>query len=168
MDRVCTDERQPAKIVIIGVGNLLLKDEGVGIHVIEELQKEDLPSEVMVLDGGVGGIGLLDFFRGASKVLLIDAADIDLEPGAVVRFSPEEVKGKKESPRFSAHEVGLWEVLELAKALDHYPPEVIIIGVQPKEISWGTDLTPEVQAAVPKVLEAVFKEIQASITRSAH
>lgn len=150
--------RQVGKIVIIGVGNLLLKDEGVGVHVVQELQKKDLPSAVEVHDGGVAGIGLLDLFGGASKVLLIDAADMNLEPGAIVRFTPEEVISEKGGPKFSAHDVSLLEVLELAKALGHAPPEVVIFGIQPKEISWGTELSAEVRASIPKVMETVLKE----------
>jgi hydrogenase maturation protease len=66
---------------------------------------------------------------------------------------------EKGSPRFSAHDVSLLEVLDLAKALDQYPPEVVIFGIQPKEISWGTELSPEVQASVPKVMETVLEEV---------
>lgn len=147
------------KIVVIGVGNLLLKDEGVGVHVAQELQKRGLPSAVEVHDGGVAGIGLLDLFPGVSKVLLIDAAEMNLDAGALVRFTPEEVAGKVGGPRFSAHDIGLLEVLELARALDQCPPEVVIFGIQPKEISWGTELSPEVQASIPKITEAVLREI---------
>ncbi len=153
----------PGKIVIIGVGNLLLKDEGVGVHVAQELQKKSWPSSVEVHDGGVAGIGLLDFFPGASKVLLIDAADMNLTAGALVRFTPEEVAGRIEGPRFSAHDIGLLEVLELARALDQSPPQVVIFGIQPKEISWGTELSPEVQASIPKVTELILKEIQKTL-----
>lgn len=151
------------KTVIIGVGNLLLKDEGVGVHVVQELRKKRLPSTVEVHDGGVAGIGLLDFFPGASKVLLIDAADMNLTAGALVRFTPEEVAGRIEGPRFSAHDIGLLEVLELARALDQSPPQVVIFGIQPKEISWGTELSPEVQAAIPKVTDLILKEIQKTL-----
>lgn len=149
----------PGKVVIIGVGNLLLKDEGVGVHVGQELQKERLPEAVEVHDGSVAGIGLLEFFQGASKVLLIDAADMNLNPGALARFTPEEVASKIDAPRFSTHDVGLLEVLELARVLDQCPPEVVIFGIQPKEISWGTELSPEVQASIPKVVEMVLGEI---------
>jgi len=152
-------DKQAGKIRIIGVGNLLLRDEGVGIHVARELQKNDLPSGVEVLDGGVVGIGLMDYLRGPAKVLLIDAAEMNLKPGSVVRFTPEEVKDEKVGPKFSSHDIGLLEVLELAKALGDCPSEVVIIGIQPKEISWGTDLSPEVKASIPKAMEGVLKEI---------
>ena len=159
MDHVSPGNGSPGKTLIIGVGNLLLKDEGVGVHVVQELQKKELPPSVEVHDGGVAGIGLLDFFPGASKVMLIDAAEMNLEPGTLVRFTPEEVAGNYGGPRFSAHDIGLLEVLELARALGQCPPEVVIFGIQPKEISWGTELSPEVQVSIPKVVEAVLKEI---------
>jgi len=152
-------DQRAAKIIVIGVGNLLLKDEGVGVHVARELKKNDLPSGIEVFDGGVAGIGLLDYLREASKVLLIDAADMNLKPGAVVRFTPEDVREEKIGPRFSSHDIGLLEILQLAKALEQGPQEVVIIGIQPKEISWGTGLSPEVQASVPRAIEAVLKEI---------
>jgi len=147
------------KVLVIGVGNLLLKDEGVGVHVIKELQKRELPPGVEVLDGGVAGWGLLDLFSKASKVLVIDAADMELPPGSMARFTPAEVELPSGELKLSAHGVGLPEVLELARALGHNPPQVIIFGIQPKEISWGMDLTPEVAATVPKVIAAVLKEL---------
>jgi hydrogenase maturation protease len=153
----------PGKTVIIGVGNLLLKDEGVGVHAVRELRQKAFPAGVEVLDGGVAGIGLLDFFPGAQKLVLIDAADMNLAPGTVVRFTPEEIRSRPGGPRFSAHDVGLLEVLELASALGQSPPEVVIIGVQPGEISWGTDLTPEVQGSLPRVVEMVLKEVNPSV-----
>jgi hydrogenase maturation protease len=163
MGHMSPPKGRAGKTVIIGVGNLLLKDEGVGVHVVQELRKKRLPSTVEVHDGGVAGIGLLDFFPGASKVLLIDAADMNLTAGALVRFTPEEVAGRIEGPRFSAHDIGLLEVLELARALDQSPPQVVIFGIQPKEISWGTELSPEVQAAIPKVTDLILKEIQKTL-----
>ncbi len=150
------------KTAIIGVGNLLLKDEGIGIHAVRELQQKALPAGVEVLDGGVAGIGLLDFFPGVQKLVLIDAADMNLAPGTVVRFTPEEIRSQAGGPKFSAHDVGLLEVLELAGALGQSPPEVVIIGVQPGEISWGTDLTPEVRNSLPLVVEMVLKEVNPS------
>ena len=154
------------RIVIIGVGNILLRDEGVGVHVAQELQKRAWPSDIQVLDGGLAGIGLLDFFAEASKVLLIDAADMNRSPGTLVRFTPEEVRSRAGDLRFSSHDVGLMEVLDLAKALGHGPADIVILGIQPKEISWGMDLTPEVQAAVSKAVDAVLAEVPLASSRA--
>ncbi len=154
-------KKKPAKIVIIGVGNLLLKDEGVGVHIVRELQRESLPAGVEVRDGGVGGIDLLDVLEKSSHALLVDAADMSLEAGTVRRFTPDEVQPEAEgAPRFSAHDIGLLEVLRLAQALDRSPEEVIIFGIQPKEITWSTELSSEVRASVPRVIEMVLLEIE--------
>lgn len=150
------------KILVIGVGNLLLRDEGVGIHIIKELQKRKLPPQVEVFDGGVGGFDLLHYFRHAEKVLLIDAAEMGLEPGAVVRLDPEQLSRHAKGHPFSAHEIGLAEVLELGRALTNDSLKIVIFGIQPKEISWGMELSPEVAAVIPQVITAVFQEINSS------
>jgi hydrogenase maturation protease len=155
------------RMLILGVGNLLLKDEGVGVQVARELKRRALPPEVEVCDGGVGGIGLLDYFRGASKLLLIDAAEMSLKPGAVVRFTPQKLKDSGHGVKFSTHDLGLAEVLKLAQALGLCPEEVEIIGIQPKEISWGEELSPAVQASLPRVVEMVMKEISSFIATEA-
>lgn len=159
MNQNFSERSSQKRIVIIGVGNILLRDEGVGVHVAQELQKRPWPSNVQIFDGGLAGIGLLDFFAEASKVLLIDAAEMNRSPGTLVRFTPEEVRSRSADLRFSSHDIGLMEVLELAKALGHGPADIVILAIQPKEISWGTDLTPEVQAAVNKAVDAVSAEV---------
>ena len=150
------------RTVVIGVGNLLLRDEGVGIHAVRELQKRTLPPGVEVIDGGVAGVRLLDLFSGVHKLLLIDAAEMGLEPGAVARFTPEDVRFQSGDLKLSTHDVALPEVLAIARAVNQCPSEVIILGIQPKEISWGMELTPEVRGAVPKVVELVLEEISDS------
>lgn len=152
--------KQPVKIAVIGVGNLLLKDEGIGVHIVRELQQKSLPAGVEVRDGGVGGLDLLDILEKASHALLVDAADMGLAPGSVRRFKPDEVQAGGDAPRFSSHDVGLLDVLKLAQALNRSPEEVVIFGIQPKEITWSTELSPEVRAAVPEVIEMVIAEIK--------
>lgn len=151
------------KILVIGVGNLLLRDEGVGIHVIKELQKRELPPDVEVFDGGVGGLDLLPYFSQAEKVFLIDAAEMGLEPGAVVRLDPEQLNQSEKGVSFSAHEIGLAEVIELSRALNNDSLKIVIFGIQPKEISWGMELSAEVAAVIPQVIKAVFQEINSSL-----
>ncbi len=155
-----TPKKEPAKIVVVGVGNLLLKDEGVGVHIVRELQRMSLPAEVEVRDGGVGGIDLLDSLERASHAVLVDAAEMGLEPGTVRRFKPDEVRPGADAPRFSSHDLGLPEVLKLAQELGRSPEEVIIIGIQPKEITWSTELSPEIQAAVPEAIDKILAEIR--------
>ena len=148
------------KVRLIGVGNILLKDEGIGVRVAEELKKKHWPPSVEVIDGGVAGFGLIDFFLESTKVFLIDAADMNLPPGTIRRFAADAIRLQEEAPKLSMHEVSLLEVLGITRALDSSPREIIIIGIQPKEISGGMELTPELQAVVPKVIEMVLKELE--------
>ena len=148
-----------APVVVIGVGNLLLRDEGVGVHVVREIQRLALP--VRAIDGGTAGVGLVDYLEHAAQVVFVDAARMGKEPGEVVRFGPEEVAAAVDEAeageRLSLHEQSLLGVLRLANALG-YEPKVTIIGIEPKEIDWGTELSAEVAAAVPRVVELVRRE----------
>lgn len=124
-------EASEKSILILGLGNLLLGDEGVGIHVVRRLQHMPLPPEVEVIDGGTGGFELLAHCRGRKKAIIIDAVNIAAEPGAVFRFAPEELP-EPSHQTFSAHEGGVHELLHFCKTLVP-PPEMIIYGIVPLE-----------------------------------
>ncbi len=145
-------------VVIIGVGNLILRDEGVGVHVVRELETRELPPQVEVLDGGTALMDLLPVIHKAERIIVIDALQAGGEPGTIYRVCPDDLMGETENP-LSLHQVGLLEVLGMVRQLGG-DPEVVIIGVEPKEISWGMELTPEVQAKLPKVIDAVFEELK--------
>jgi len=145
------------KTVIIGIGNLLLKDEGVGVHAVRALQGEELPPEAEVIDGGTATMELLPILQEADRVVVIDAVEGGGAPGTLYRVTPKELMGEGERP-LSLHQVGLLEVLQMARQLGSQA-EVVIIGVEPKEISWGMELTPEVQQKLPRVVEAVLREL---------
>jgi hydrogenase maturation protease len=119
------------RILLLGLGNLLLGDEGIGIHVVRQLQGVPLPPEVEVIDGGTGGFDLLAHCRGKRKIIIVDAMNIAAEPGSVFRFTPEDLP-ETWRPAFSAHESGVYELLHFCKALVP-PPEVTIYGVAPQE-----------------------------------
>jgi hydrogenase maturation protease len=155
-------ENPPAagKIRVIGVGNILLKDEGIGVRVIEALQQKRWPPSVELIDGGVAGFALIELLTQVRKVLLIDAAQMDLCPGTIRRFSPEEVSAPEALPRFSMHDVGLPDVLALSRLLDPSPREIVIFGIQPKEIALGLELSEELQAAVPQAAAMVVQELE--------
>ena len=146
------------KTVIIGIGNLILKDEGLGVHVVRELEDRELPPGVELIDGGTATMELLPVIHEAERIIVIDAMKAGGEPGTIYRVSPEDLVCETQRP-LSLHQVGLLEVLGMAKQLgDHV--EVAIIGVEPKEISYGMELSPEVEATVPKVINAVFEELR--------
>ncbi len=157
-DRMTTAEK---KILVLGVGNTILKDEGIGVHVLKELEDHDLPPNVWLHDGWVAGIDLLEVIQEADKLIIVDAVDAQCEPGAIFRFAPHEVEAMVKDHKSSLHQIDLFETLKIAKFLDN-SPETVVIGVQPKEIDWGLELTPELQALIPKVIELVKQEIQVS------
>jgi len=153
-------KEQPPRL-ILGVGNLLLRDEGVGVHVISALRDRELPDDVELWDGGTASFDLLDTLAGRRQVIIIDAIRTGSEPGTIFRFTPEDISASREQVT-SLHQVGLLETLNLAEhLLDSAPEEVIILGIEPKEIDWGLELSAEVEAAVLKVIELVIEELDA-------
>ena len=144
---------------MLGVGNILLRDEGVGVRVVEELQKRDLPPEVELFDGGTIGADLLDVIADRRKVIVIDAAMGDFEPGTVIRLTPEDL-ATPEQPSASLHDLGVHETLMLARQMNAAPDEVTLIGVKPFRVEYGLDLTPEMQRLVPRIADTVLEELK--------
>jgi hydrogenase maturation protease len=142
--------------VIIGVGNLLMGDEGLGVHVVEELNKRELPPGVEVIDGGTGGIVLLNLMEGADKVIIVDAVLGGKEPGEIYVLGVDRlVKGVVKF--FSLHEMDLLSTLRIGKELGKLPPELVLVGVEPKNYQeYSMDLTPEVKAVIPRVIEVLL------------
>nr|MDO8077135.1 hydrogenase maturation protease [Candidatus Freyarchaeota archaeon] len=145
------------RVVVIGVGNLLLGDEGVGVRVVEELTEMDLPPHVEVVDGGTGGIVLLNLMEGADRVILVDAVLGGGSPGEIYVLSLDRLMGGRVK-FFSLHEMDLLSVLRIGKELGKLPPELVLIGVEPKNYQEYTmELSPEVRAAIPRVIEKVVE-----------
>jgi hydrogenase maturation protease len=146
--------------LILGVGNLLLRDEGVGVHVISALRDRELPDDVELCDGGTASFDLLDTLAGRRQVIIIDAVRTGSDPGTIFRFTPEDISVSREQIT-SLHQVGLLETLDLVDhLLDFAPERVIILGIEPKEIGWGLELSAEIEAALPKVIELIMSELE--------
>jgi hydrogenase maturation protease len=146
--------------LVLGVGNLLLRDEGVGVHVAQRLQEMALPPEVEVVDGGTGGFDLLDDIEGREKVVIVDTVKGGQKPGTIYRLKPEDIDGGPKSS-VSLHDVSVSDLLSLADMLGVKRPEIVMIGIEPKDMeSADLELSPEIEAQVPRLIELVFKEIQ--------
>lgn len=145
-------------IMVLGVGNQLMTDEGLGPYVICELQKEEWPKNVDIIEGGTAGLAILQLIEGVEYLIIVDAVDAKAEAGAIFRFRPKDYSIFPEQFGFSFHQVGLFEVLQMAMVLDKLP-DTIIFGVQPKSLDWGLELTPEVQAKIPTLLDFIREEI---------
>lgn len=147
------------KTLVLGVGNLLLTDDGVGVRVVERLlETHSLPEEVQVVDGGTCGLDLLPFLVGVEKLIVVDAANLGQPPGTIRRMVGEEVPVFL-SQKLSPHEINLPELLFSAKLTDIYPPEVVVLGIQPQSLETSLDLTPPVAARVDELVARVLEEI---------
>ena len=151
----------PENITVLGVGNILYQDDGVGIRVIEKLEAEyEFPDNVLIVDGGVLGINLLGVISNAVKLIVVDTVLNKGRPGDLHRLEHEEIPDRILAKN-SLHQVDLIEALTLCKALDHVP-RTTIIGIEPKKMDQIEDkLTPEIQARLEDLTQAVLHEITA-------
>lgn len=132
------------KTLILGVGNYLLSDDGLSVHVLERLvQTERLPEEIEVVDGGTCGLDLLQFLEGITNLIIVDAVNAGKEPGTIIRLSGEQVPAYL-SMKISPHDIGLPDLLATAKLRDLYPPQrscpwrpARIVGCQCGPLTFG-------------------------------
>ncbi|HEY83904.1 MAG TPA: hydrogenase maturation protease [Chloroflexi bacterium] len=141
--------------LIIGLGNPLRGDDGIGARVAQALAEQNLPPNVDVLDGGTQGLGIVNMLEGRQRVIFVDAADVGVAPGQFKRFTLDEARLLGNDRHLSLHNASLRDALLLAQALDMLPPEVIIFGVQPDTLEWDSTLSPPVEAALPRLLAEV-------------
>jgi hydrogenase maturation protease len=151
----------PIKTLILGVGNLLMSDEGVGVHVIQRLRTDyHLPEQVQILDGGTLGMDLLYYLEGVENLLLIDAVQARKEPGALVRLEGDEVPAFL-SIKVSPHQLGIPDMLAAAKLKDVFPQRIVLWGVQPELMEIGLDLSPKVESQVGTIIQNILYQLQA-------
>jgi hydrogenase maturation protease len=148
------------KIKILGCGNTLMGDDGVGIRAIERLQKMKLPENVEIIDAGVGGLAILSWIEDADKVVIVDAVQTGNEPpGTVYEFTDKELPPSNMF-MLSLHDLNLVDTINVGRMVQNMPDEIVIIGVEVKRVAEFTrELTPEVEAALPEVLDLVLKEL---------
>lgn len=145
-----------AGVLILGIGNVLMGDEGVGVHVVERLQEATLPDGVECLDGGTGSFVLLEPMQKAKRVILIDAAVDGAPAGTVRRLRP---RFSKEYPRtLTAHDIGLKDLLDAFYLLGRQPDVTLFaVSIDPLQ-DLSVELSPEVNAIVPAVAQAILAE----------
>lgn len=149
------------KIKVLGCGNTLVGDDGIGIRVIERLQEMELPENVEIIDAGVGGMAILSWIEDADKVVIIDAVQTGNEPpGTVYEFTEKELP-PSDMFMLSLHDLNLVDTLNVGRVVQKMPGEIVIIGVEVKRVAEFTkDLTPEVEGAIPEVIDLVLKELK--------
>jgi hydrogenase maturation protease len=140
---------------VVGIGNLLLRDEGIGCHVVHALE-EIAPPDVEIIDGGTCP-DALQLLEDADKLIIVDAVKGGGMPGQIYRFRPEDIT-LDEKPVLSLHDTSLIDSLKLMQ-LWHHIGEAVIIGVEPRELSWGLELSPELQEKMPQIVDAILEEL---------
>ena len=156
------------KTIVLGVGNPILRDDGVGIHVVNQLKKHVNDPSVTIDEAQTGGMNLLDMIRGYDKAILIDAIKIKhAQPGEVKRFLLSDFSSVHS---YNPHDVTLLEALQLAEKLgeNRIPREIIVIGIVLEEmpLEFGEQLSSTVSAAVPKAVEMTLSELGKNLNKS--
>ncbi len=145
---------------VLGIGNLLLKDEGVGVHVIKKLKEEyQFPDSVNLIDGGTMGLDLLPFFEGNDKVLIIDAVNFNKKPGTIDVVDGDKIPGHFNT-KLSVHQIGLPDMLFAARLMGITPSEMCLIGIQPKSMETGIEMSDEIKKQVEPLLDRVIQKLK--------
>jgi hydrogenase maturation protease len=150
-------ELQKKKILVLGLGNIIIKDEGVGVRVAERMQQMSLPPDVEVLDGGIKGLDLLDFIEDRKKVIVVDAVKAGAPPGTLFRFTDKDIAGKKGMLR-SAHGIDFSDVIAISAFMGK-KPDIVFIGIEPEDLGAGMELSPLIEKNIPVLINLVMKEI---------
>ncbi len=148
------------RIVVLGIGNTILSDEGLGVKALDVLKESySFRPSVELLDGGTIGIDLLYFIEEADRLLVLDAVSGGKPPGSVYVFEHDEVK-KYFRNKVSMHEIGFQEVMALLDLKGKELKEVVVMGIEPKVIDIGTELSPEVESAMPNLIDKALSRLE--------
>lgn len=145
--------------MVIGVGNTILSDDGVGVHAARLLQSDSrMPANVTILDGGTIGLELVPYASDSSRVLLLDAMDSGNVPGTLARTTGKDLLGT--AGGMSVHQLGMAELIGALFLMSNHPQEIVVLGVQPGNTDWGTTLSPKVEAALMPLVDAALAQLK--------
>ncbi|GLV53500.1 peptidase M52 [Dictyobacter sp. S3.2.2.5] len=149
------------RMLVIGIGNGYRSDDGAGLLALRMLKEMQLPDGVTCLESDGDGVWLLDAWAHAERVILIDAVASGACPGALHRLDPHVTSMAFAGPRFcSSHAFGVWEAIQLARALNRLPPDLLIYGIEGECFCAGTTISPVVECAVKEVVKLIWRDIQ--------
>jgi len=151
-------EASADRTVVIGIGNTIHRDDGAGVHALRRLEADPrLPDNVKLVDGGTRGLELLADVHGCARLLLLDAIDVGEKPGTVIRMTANDLRGLPGGA--SVHQLGLGDLLATLPLISDTPTEVVLLGIQPAETDWATDLSPAVEANLGELVEAAIEQL---------
>jgi len=147
------------KVTVLGIGNILLQDEGFGVKVVEQLTRRfTFPADVQILDGGTLGMELMRFIAGTEKLILVDAISGNQPPGAQYEFKNDQVKAYFKE-KVSMHELGIQDVLAVLEVLEQPIEDIVVLGVQPESLDIGLDLTPLIAAQLASIEAKIIAQL---------
>ncbi len=147
------------RIVVLGLGNLIRSDDGLGVHAVRLLARDPrVPDGVEIVAGETQGLNLLPLIEDATHVLALDAVNTGAVPGTVMRFDLSTLEPLPGNP--SVHQLGFADLLEALRWLDKAEKHMVLVGMQPGETGWGDSLSPIVTAALPQLIEAAVADLQ--------
>ena len=151
-----------ASTVVLGLGNPLMADEGIGVCLIERLAEwsADYP-DVDFVDAGTGGLSVLHYIEGRRKAILLDCAYMGLEPGSIRRFVPDEVRSTKVLAHQSLHEADLLRIIDIARQLGQAPSEIVFFGIEPERVEFRQGLSGVLTSAIDRYLAVIRAELDA-------
>jgi hydrogenase maturation protease len=149
------------KILVVGLGNILLQDEGIGLHVIEKLRQEnDISDEVELVEGETAGLALLPVLKEGTHIIFVDAMNFEGAAGEIKVLRNDEIISAN-NMLVSVHEVGLRDIISLISLTkDSELPEIVLVGVKPMNLGTGLQLSPEVERSIPKIINVIKQEVQ--------
>lgn len=144
--------------VVLGLGNILLSDDGLGVRAVGRLAADArVGPDVTLVDGGTLGLELLSYAAGASRLLILDAVELEAAPGTLARVAGANLAGLPTSS--SVHQLGVSDILSALRMMGCPPREVVLLGLQPASLTLGTELTPDVAVALDVLVEAAVGEL---------
>ncbi len=160
---VTSGDTAPRKVLVLGIGNILWGDEGFGVRAVEMFHRAySVPDNVTILDGGTQGLYLVHFVTDADDLVVFDAIDYGLEPGAMKVVRDGEVPKFTGAKKMSLHQTGFQEVLSAADLMGHYPERLVLIGCQPLDLeNWGGALTEPVFQVLEQAVETARRVLEA-------
>lgn len=151
---------QDKTIGILGIGNLLLGDEGFGVHCVQHIEQHyEIPENICVFDGGTAGILLAPFIEECDKLFVLDVIDLEDDPGSVHLFTDADVRAGNVQTRMSPHQIGMLEILDICKMRGKVPENVQYITVVPQTLETGMDLSPLIAERVTDVVDILLQSL---------
>jgi len=153
-----TNQSQKKDTIVIGLGNILFSDEGIGVHLIRKLSENQgkFPS-VEFIDAGTGGLNILHLIANRKKAVIIDCVKMGKNPGTIKRFEPADVKTVKKMMHFSLHEADILRIIELSRQLGECPDQIVIFGIEPESLELGQNLSETLTDKIDLYIDTITK-----------